>query len=186
MRLIALEQFEAGDSDLLKAKAERSLVEYFWTCTPSLPLFIFDHYPEVQLITYLDADLCFYADPQPIFDEMEDNSILIIDHRYPPEHAHLAAISGIYNVGLLAFRRDDRGLACLHWWRDRCLEWCFTRSEDGKFGDQKYLDDWPQRFSGVAVLQHKGAGLAPWNAAQYKQAWEAGGSTVGTVKNQRK
>jgi hypothetical protein len=174
VRLIALEQFEAGDSGLQAAKANRSQVEYFWTCTPSLPLYIFRNFPEVQLITYLDADLCFYADPQPIFAEMEDYSILIIDHRYPPEHAHLAEISGIYNVGLLAFRRDKRGLECLHWWRERCLEWCFMRSEDGKFGDQKYLDDWLQRFGGVAVLQHKGAGLAPWNASQYNVAYKEG------------
>jgi hypothetical protein len=52
------------------------------------------------------------------------------------------------------------------------------RSEDGKFGDQKYLDDWLQRFESVVVLQHKGAGLAPWNAAQYSQAWKEGRFTV--------
>ena len=178
VRLIALEQFEAGDSDLQRAKAERNLVEYYWTCTPSLPLYILNHNPEVHLITYLDADLCFYGDPLPIYAEMGDRSVLIVEHRYTSEHAHLAATSGIYNVGLLAFRRDDRGLACLHWWRDRCLEWCFTRCEDGKFGDQKYLDDWPQRFGGVVVLQHKGAGLAPWNAAQYSVEWNEGRLTV--------
>ena len=166
VRLIALEQFEAGDSDLQRTKAERSLVEYFWTCTPSLLLYILDHHPEVQLVTYLDADLCFYAEPMTIFGEMGDGSILIIEHRYTSEHAFKTATSGIYNVGLLAFHRDERGLACLHWWRDRCLEWCFVRFEDGKFGDQIYLDDWPQRFGGVVVLQNKGAGLAPWNAAQ--------------------
>jgi len=179
VRLISLEQFEAGDSELRRAKAERSLIEYFWTCTPSLPLYIFNQHPEVQLITYLDADLWFYADPGPIYAEMGDNSVLIIAHRYPPEHAHLAEISGIYNVGLLTFRRDARGLECLRWWRDRCLEWCFVRSEDGKFGDQKYLDDWPERFSGVAILEHEGAGLAPWNATQYSIAYKEGRFTVG-------
>ena len=78
VRLIALDQFEAGDSDLQRAKTERSLVEYYWTCTPSLPLYILRHYPEVELITYLDADLCFYADPMPIYAEMGDGSILIV------------------------------------------------------------------------------------------------------------
>ncbi len=168
VNLISLDQFEADDPDLQKAKRERSLVEYFWTCTPSLPLYILKQHPEVDLITYLDADLCFYADPMPIFDEMGDRSILIIEHRYPPELEYLAGPAGIYNVGFLSFRRDDRGLACLNWWRDRCQEWCFVRIEDGKFGDQKYLDNWPELFNGVVVLQQKGAGLAPWNIIQYK------------------
>ncbi|MCB9139508.1 MAG: hypothetical protein H6642_14295 [Caldilineaceae bacterium] len=167
IRLISQQEFETGDEELIRVKADRSRVEYYWTCTPSLPLYVLYHNPGVDLISYLDADLCFYADPQPIYDELGTSSILIHEHRYAPEHAYLEAISGVYNVGLMAFRRDEQGLACLHWWRARCLEWCYARTEDGKFGDQKYLDDWPQQFNDVTVLQHKGAGLAPWNLTQY-------------------
>ncbi|MCS7039631.1 MAG: hypothetical protein NZP34_08510 [Caldilineales bacterium] len=171
VRLIAQAEFEAGDDALAAVKTARSRVEYYWTCTPSLPLYVLAHNPEVNLITYLDADLYFYGDPAPIYDELSDGSILIVEHRYAPEYVSLAATSGIYNVGWMSFRRDVRGLACLSWWRERCLEWCYAHYEDGKFGDQKYLDDWPQRFAGVVVLQHKGAGLAPWNLSQYRLTW---------------
>ncbi|MCX6031988.1 MAG: glycosyl transferase [Chloroflexi bacterium] len=171
VRLISQQEFEAGDEALVRTKDERSRVEYYWTCTPSLPLYILRHHPQVEIVTYLDADLYFYSDPQPIYDELSAGSILIIEHRYAPEHAHHAATSGVYNVGVMAFRRDEHGLACLEWWRERCLEWCYMRMEDGKFGDQKYLDDWPERFPGVVVLKHKGAGLAPWNVSRYRLAF---------------
>jgi hypothetical protein len=178
VRLISQAEFEAGDDALTAAKTTRSRVEYYWTCTPSLPLYVLAHHPEVELITYLDADLYFYGDPAPIYEELGDGSILIVEHRYAPEYASLADTSGIFNVGWMSFRRDARGLACLAWWRERCLAWCYAHYEDGKFGDQKYLDDWPQRFEGVVVLQHKGAGLAPWNLSQYRLAWRDGRFTV--------
>jgi len=38
VHLIAREDFEAGDEGLLAAKQTRSLIEYYFTCTPSLPL----------------------------------------------------------------------------------------------------------------------------------------------------
>ena len=87
-------------------------------------------------------------------------------------------MSGIYNVQFLPFRRDERGLEALRWWRDRCLEWCYFRYEDGKLGDQKYLDDWPTRFEGVHVLEHPGGGLAPWNVENYDLARANGSVTV--------
>jgi hypothetical protein len=166
LHVISLEDFEKGDHELLRAKQTRTLIEYYFTCSPSLPLFVLNHHPQVDLITYLDSDLGFFADPQPLYEEMGDRSIAIIGHRRPPHLQELERY-GIYNVGWLSFRRDQRGLECLRWWRERCLEWCYDRCEDGRFADQKYLDDWPTRFQGVAVLHHKGANLAAWNLANY-------------------
>jgi hypothetical protein len=167
VQLIALEDFEAGDEELLSAKKNRTLIEYYFTCTPSLPLFILEHHPEVDQITYLDADLFFFDSPTPIYNEIGTHSIAIIAHRFPA-NLRYKENRGIYNVGWLAFRRNEHALACLRWWRERCIEWCYSRVEDGRYADQKYLDTWPDRFPGVIVLRHKGANLAPWNVANYK------------------
>ena len=167
LRPISMSEFESGDEELLKAKTNRSRVEYFFTCTASLLLFALKHNPGAETVTYLDSDLFFFSSPEPIFDALKDHSILIIPHRYAEQHRHLEQF-GIYNVGLLTFRNDKAGMECLEWWRARCNEWCYDRVDNGRFADQGYLNDWPQRFSNVLVLQHKGANLAPWNVFQYK------------------
>lgn len=173
LRPVALEELEAADPKLLEAKRNRSRIEYYFTCTPALPLFVLQQHPDVDLITYLDSDLFFFADPAPLFEEMDDHSVAIIAHRFAPHLRHRER-NGIYNVGWLSFRRDTRGLACLSWWRERCLEWCYDRPEPGRYADQKYLDDWPTRFPGVVVLAHNGANLAPWNVSNYEITERAG------------
>ena len=164
---IALADFEAADPDLLAAKANRSRIEYYFTCTPSLALYVLRQHPEVDAISYLDADLFFFGEPSAIEREFERGSVLMIGHRFPPQLAHLAQ-RGHYNVGYLSFRRDAPGLACLNWWRERCLEWCYDRLEGDRYADQKYLDDWPVLFPGVVSLQYAGAGVGPWNVANYR------------------
>jgi lipopolysaccharide biosynthesis glycosyltransferase len=163
--LVSLTEFE--DPELLKIKPQRTQQEYCWTCTPSTLLYVLNTIPEVDRITYLDADLMFFSPPEAIFAEAGGSSIILTEHRYLPEH-NQSVTSGIYNVQFMMFRRDKEGLKALNWWCERCLEWCYARFEDNKFGDQKYLDDWLERFENICVVKNLGAGLAPWNAAQYQ------------------
>ncbi|MGD9363780.1 MAG: tetratricopeptide repeat protein [Desulfobacterales bacterium] len=151
---------------LLEAKKNRSVVEYYWTLTPIIIKRILERYPFIDFLTYLDADLFFYSSPDPIMNELGTNSVLIHEHRFPPEQAFLQKY-GKYNVGLLCFRHDTNGLEILNWWGERCIEWCYARLENGKYGDQLYLDHWPETFNGVVVLKNIGAGVAPWNHIQY-------------------
>jgi hypothetical protein len=164
---IELRALEAHDTKLRDVKPTRTRVEYCWTATPAVCLFSLEREPELEMITYLDADLRFFGSPEPIFTELADSSVLITPHRAPRRWRGWAETNSTYNVQFMTFRNDRNGLTALRWWRERCLEWCHQRLEDGKFGDQKYLDDWPTRFVGVHVLEHPGAGVAPWNAMRY-------------------
>ena len=167
VRLIRLSELENYDKELFAIKNNRSLVEYFFTCTPCLPKFIISKNREINDITYIDGDLYFFADPELIFSEIVNNSIAITPHRFS-EQNKFREEWGLYNVAFNFFRRDEYGMACLDWWRNSCIEWCYDRLEDGKFADQKYLDDWPARFKGVKVLDHPGVNLAPWNVKDAK------------------
>lgn len=162
--VISLSEFE--DEDLLRVKPTRSRAEYCWTCTSSTILYCLEQF-HLPHCTYIDADLYFYQDPSILLEEMGEHSILITEHRYSPQYEK-SAKAGKYCVQFITFKQDEYGIKALKWWRERCLEWCYARLEDGKFGDQKYLDDWPERFEKVWVLQHPGGGLAPWNIQQYE------------------
>ena len=154
------------DESLLEAKKDRGVAEYCWTLSPCLPWFVLQKYPEINMITYLDADLLFYSDIEPLFQEIKNSSIAIIEHRFT-ERLKDREVNGRFCVEWVSFRRDEQGVACLSRWREQCIEWCYYRLEDGKMGDQKYLDEWPDRYSACHILQHPGAGIAPWNYAQY-------------------
>lgn len=168
LRTIPLAVLEAWEPRLGVAKMNRSLIEYYFTLSPLLPLYILKHDPQTELITYLDADLYFYSSPEPIFTELGDRSILVIEHRYP-DHLKSNERFGLFNVQYESFRCDSQGLTCLERWGDQCLEWCYDRDEDTRYADQKYLNEWPELYGeSLAVLQHKGAGVAPWNWEKYR------------------
>lgn len=158
VRLLHLSDLEHTHPSLATARKNRSQIEYYFTLTPVLPCHLLAQNPEIELLAYVDADLYFYSALDPIYKELGSGSILIVPYRY--------AGGLTYNVGLLLFRNDKAGCACLNWWRERCVEWCYRRHENGKFADEGYLEDWPSRFRGVVVSQHKGIGFAPWNAAK--------------------
>jgi hypothetical protein len=159
---VAIEELEARDPALRGVRAERTPGEYCWSAKPSLCLDILARDRETRWITYLDADMMFFSDPRVLLDELGGASIGIMRHRFAPRFRSRERWAGIYNTAWVSFANDARGLGALRWWRGRCLEWCQDRVEDGRYGDQAYLDDWPRRFPGVHVLEHPGAGLAPW------------------------
>ena len=166
IRLVSLAEVETPQ--LLQIKPKRSRVEYCWTLTPFTPKIVFDRDSSVERVTYLDADMYFLRSPEPIHQEFQatGKSVLISDHAYDAENDRTVT-SGRYCVQFMTFVRGNSELV-RQWWEDRCMEWCFARREKGKYGDQKYLDDWPSRFAyEVHVLQQLDLLLGPWNAKRF-------------------
>jgi hypothetical protein len=170
LTVISLNDFE--DESLLRVKPTRTAGEYCWTATSSTILHCLEKF-NLSHCAYIDADMIFYSDPRVLNEELSSSSVLITEHRYTPEYDQ-SATSGIYCVQYVLFKNDEAGMKVLRWWRDACIEWCFNRHENGKFGDQKYLDDWTTKFEGVHVLEHLGGGIAPWNLQQFNLLRENG------------
>ncbi len=163
LTVISLKEFE--DQDLLRVKSNRTAGEYCWTCASSTILFSIEKF-QLENCTYIDADMFFYSDPKILVEEMGDKSVLITEHRFTEKYTE-SEIYGKYCVQFVTFKNNIKGMEVLRWWRNACIDWCYGRIEDGKFGDQKYLDDWTTRFDCVHELKHLGGGIAPWNLQQY-------------------
>lgn len=164
--VIPLSELERAFPALLQVKEQRSIGEYCWTCTPATIAYCLDElqYPSA---CYCDADIYFWRDPAELLNLRQEESVLLTLHRFSPQYDK-SVEAGQYCVQFMYFKNDIQGRTALYWWRDACIEWCYDRVEPGRFGDQKYLDDWTTRFKGVTVLSHLGGGVAPWNVQQYQ------------------
>lgn len=166
VKLLHLDKFET--KELKKIRLERTNVEYLWTLTPFAPRFVIETKPSISRITYIDADLCFYNNPAPIFNELKvsKKNILITEHAFDPEYDQ-SATSGRFCVQFIIFE-GKKGRDVRQWWEKRCVDWCYNRFEEGKFGDQKYLEIWPSLFpNSVHILENKSFALGPWNAKRF-------------------
>jgi len=159
---ISTQKLEAWNPQLLNAKSNRSEIEYFWTCTPCILYFIIEKFKEAE-ITYLDADQFFFNSPNPVFEQIKNSSVAIMPHRFP-NYLQKLDIHGKYNVSWLTFKDTKDSIECLQWWMEECIKWCYYRVENDKYGDQKYLDQFEEKFNGVHIIDHTGCGMAPWNS----------------------
>lgn len=167
LRPIRLSDFET--EELLKAKADRSFGEYCWTCSSSLIKYVLDRYEE-PACAYVDSDMSFYCDPAVLFRELEERggSVLLTGHRFNRCERYRAGIVGRFCIEFNLFLNRQDARDALDVWIGQCLEKCSSKADDQSFGDQKYLDKWLERYDFVRETQHRGAGVAPWNVAQYR------------------
>lgn len=167
--IINLDELEMADEALASVKSTRSRIEYYFTLSPCLPLYLIQKY-NLPHICSLDADILFLKSPQEIFEFLDEFSVVITPHKFSTEIGHFA-IYGLYNVSFQIFKNDKIGITCLEHWREQCIEWCSDTLEEGgkRYADQKYLDAWPSRYPGkVKELNDNVSGLAPWNLNNYK------------------
>lgn len=159
---LSLAALEAADPELKAARAGRDWAEYVFTMTGCFARHLFAVRPDMEQLTYLDADTFLFSDPAPVFALIGDAPAAVTPHRFSDRNFALKSY-GIFNVGWVTWRRSAVGLACLDDYRRACLDWCHDYLDGNRYADQRYLDGWPSRYPGVVVIDHPGVNLAPWN-----------------------
>lgn len=151
-------------------KEERTRAEFCWTCTPTVIEYVLTEYQE-KVCTYIDADIYFFSDPEIIIQKIRNQgcSVGVTPHRFERTYANIEQIffNGKYCIQFNTFFHDIDGLKVLNDWKEDCLHWCYSRYEDGKFGDQRYVDTWRMKYDCVYESENPGVGAAPWNLHLY-------------------
>jgi hypothetical protein len=166
VHLLDKDDLVASTPGLEPAEANRSRVEFFFTCTPALVCHVMTLSPDADWVIYLDADMYFFASPQRVFKEVEDGDVGIVPHRFP-EHLKSLEQYGVFNVAWVMFRTTRAGRDCAEWWRDRCLEWCYDHPDNGRYADQGYLNEFPNHCPTTVVITDPAVNVAPWNLGRH-------------------
>lgn len=167
IELLRVEQIE--NVSIREAKNNRSYLEFCWTLKPVALYYVMKNYRNADYYAHLDADLYFFADPISLFMEKPDAVLYLVDHNNSKEFLQTYETSGRFNTGFVGCRNSDTARNAVKWWRDRCVQRCFSTPDpiNKLFGDQRYVERWLELFDGVHVVENKGANVAVWNIRGY-------------------
>lgn len=130
---------------------------------------------DIDEAIFFDPDIKIFAPFHFLFDELQQNNILLTPHicspipfdgKTPLENSFLNF--GIYNLGFLAAKNSDETKSFLDWWK---MHTYFRGNIDvynGVFVDQLPINLAPVFFKGVKILCNKGLNMAPWNLHERK------------------
>lgn len=91
---------------------------------------------------------------------------LILSPHYFPKNRDDSTEVGRYNAGFVGFKKNNVGARAVNLWSDLCNDWCFAYKSDGKFADQKYLDQISSNFINSVAETSFGINLGLWSFSQ--------------------
>jgi hypothetical protein len=160
--VFTLNELEASDSGLSKTKILRNQFEHYAACKPALILYLLNKNKEINSIHYIDADIYFFSRPSLLNSVVKGFSIAASQHMFKINKSS-GEKKGIYNAGWIFVRNVENGLKCLKYWRKCCLTWCKDQVEEGKYADQKYIENFALIVNDFGSIKNAGVNAAPWN-----------------------
>jgi 2-polyprenyl-3-methyl-5-hydroxy-6-metoxy-1,4-benzoquinol methylase len=153
------------DKNLLNLKTDD--YKYFlYALSSAFTKYVIDKIAKInESVTYIDADVFFHTDINLIYKAFGEKSVGIFRHRFLKQNE--SCPYGMFNVGVVHFKKTKMGSDILNWWTDSVVNRRFFDSL-GTCGDQKYLDVFPA-LCGPDIFIDSGIGHgAPWNWKFYK------------------
>jgi lipopolysaccharide biosynthesis glycosyltransferase len=130
-------------------------------------------------VIYVDNDIHFFNDYNFLFDELDNNDILLTPHwsssnpYLDEKHYSVLYTSGLFNAGFIGV--NNNAVKALNWWAFACEYICEKNESKGQYVDQTHLNLFPIYFDNVKILKHRGCNVAKWNQIECKRTLIANG-----------
>ena len=176
--IFIIQEFEMLEyyPELKDAKNNRPRIEYYYAMTPHLIRYCFDNYPDASEVIYIDADMYLFKSFDKNLDNYtKDHDILLVSHRTKEVNIP----EGIFNVCYNLFKRTNNVFEALNWWSNKVIE--STGRENGVFGDQKYLDEFPDLFFNVGIISERDFASAPWNIMDFYSSCDINSASISLI-----
>lgn len=133
-------------------------------------------------IMYFDPDIYIYNKLTQIEDLLLEHICVVTPHHSDMEVVWSGAvpesnilISGIYNLGFIAFKNSEESRFIFEWWKERLRDKCYLERTEGLFYDQNWVQFFTSSFDkGIFVLRDYGYNIAWWNLHERSISFERG------------
>lgn len=148
----------------------------------------------IEKAIYLDPDVCVFSSLDPIFNELNDHSIVVTPHFITPEINYTGTITeslllhvGVFNCGFIAAKASERGTHFIKWWEKRLYDMAYQDKVEALHTDQKWVDLLPAFYGNELYISNDvGRNMAFWNLHERKLIYaDSGNHTVENRFNQQ-
>jgi hypothetical protein len=162
------------EDDRIKGMIQRyNPFELSCALKPFFASHIFTHFPHIERLIYLDADILVFGQ----FKKISEAAIIISPHRtvnvnYLPGLENFSTISllryGVYNAGYFELLRKPEAFIFLKWWQDMMEKYGYDKPDEHLFTDQLWMTAAPSFFDDLFINKNPGYNIAFWNLLERK------------------
>ncbi len=169
--IIAKDNLNISESQWTDMSFKYDLTEFCTSIKPSVFSYFLNS-TDYDKIIYLDPDIYIYNSLNPVFEILDNQSIVLTPHittiqnEFNGDRSESGLLStGVFNLGFCAIKRSLSSQKMISWWHHRLVDKCYIDSYDSYYTDQKWMDFLPCFFTSeeLHVSLHLGMNIAPWN-----------------------